>query len=1164
MESIKKILKKYEPLTLAKSIYTIVSWLNNRNYLYISDNLNRTYLTVENELRDNGLRILNYDEFCAFFYEVVPVINGNDMCESFPVDIGEVVFYANGKYYKTIIGNGSEDIYEAMFFMDDITTHDDNIREIWEEILIYEHNLLNNLYSKKYERKGVFECPPFEYFNSVFDHFEQFSNPKLQTFFQDFENNNVELYDLFSKKRSYPIFLPLMKEIFIEKIERDIDEESFRESKLNSIKKQLKSNYLSINENSNWFIDSLFLINKNTDAEIELDMSFVILAKQKAAIFFSEDLDESILNIFQSIIWRDYTIKGTNAAGKSIGMEFKNPKDILLLKISDCHLSPNISKFFALTSEEYYIDFSGLMGVINFSTSIDEIVDFFWFYVNKDKEQRVLNSSGLTSYFQIWQERNKVIVEGSQETFIIIPPYQSVTKTVDFFSNDLINYPYYAGVIYSNVHRWNVSNHGDFHLTLVSKNMHMSSDILKFGKKSILYSEHVGIVEDIDKEEIIVTSHFNDIILFALNEFIEEILYLSKNQYLDINIVSKSFFDRYSQADTIIKSKYCQKIIIKTVEEKEVILIIPYWNKICNDSISSRNRLFENELLLSILEGIKFNDFEALVRSVKQTDNEPKTSFIKSLEVPYYVNPIPKFAAPVPSAFKNVRKILSKIVVTTGLEPKVYEEHEIPGIIRRFRNQIRDSLVKKIVMFDYNILIQKLLNVYSTLIFETDLHQKRLDLFGSKQHLHEKKRTLFREEAIELREISRTYRGIVEYLIEEIQVNKSQCKTAIPTQQEIDELIAYSKWINDFQTMSDSIYYGATNWDMLEIREDFVVEIAETEKQMEYIELLKKLKYEYGDYSNRDEKLDHQMFDKVKEAFELDTNISFDALILTLRVLYSNQNVLDFSNYEGVSVNSSIVEVPLDTVADRFIEDTKLPVEDFFKVISFILLDDSKIANQVGVIPVWEKKKRNCKLSAQPLLYHNGKILYSPISLYGLEKDWIMGILNFTLPYNVGLDATTEVIQMWKERYEKKIVDDLAVLFDNNEYVVYQDKELYKLDPKGSHPKNLGDFDLIVIDNQNLKVLLIEVKYMRMSQTVKDALGDQKEYFTGNKALAKKFKRRVEYFEENAGSILANIGFNDGFTIESYFVTNKNTRSVFEEYKFKVISFNEFKYNYVE
>ena len=76
---------------------------------------------------------------------------------------------------------------------------------------------------------------------------------------------------------------------------------------------------------------------------------------------------------------------------------------------------------------------------------------------------------------------------------------------------------------------------------------------------------------------------------------------------------------------------------------------------------------------------------------------------------------------------------------------------------------------------------------------------------------------------------------------------------------------------------------------------------------------------------------------------------------------------------------------------------------------------------------------------------------------------------------------------------------------------------------------------------------------------MKDSMGDQKEYFSGKKAKALKYKRRIEYFGKNLDKICQNLGLEGKFTMKSYFLTNKIIRSNFANFPFDIVSYNELK-----
>ncbi|MBC1385522.1 hypothetical protein [Listeria innocua] len=1160
---LKSYFKKFDSISLAKSIYTITSWISNRNYIGMVDKMNKTFIEIEDE--GETIEISTYEDFKKMFQDLIPHLKDSyGSPEGFASDTGEVRFYSGGSFKKIFIGNGSENIYEACFFIENIVQSDEYLKSMWQEILLYEDFILSKLYLGEFSHSTEFECPPKEYFENVFDIYESLMNPKLKLFFQDFKSSNSELYDFFTKKNGYPIFLPVIKESFLEKIEQLLPVEHLKDSAWRAVINQVKDNFLPIPSREIQAVFSVILIEKKTNLETVIENSFVIWDISHVVIFVPDDLNEELLDSLKlGIRDENYTLAGFSANGDLIKVNFESAVKMIIQKVEDVDISPNKFKMRMFTkTDEAYIDMRGLMGIINFASDINEIVEFIKFSNDKVSVEKIMNASGITSYFQIWQGMNKVIIEGSLDAMIVVPPYQSVGKTIEFFSSDMKYYPYDAGINFSKIHHWNCVTEAKSDLSLNAKGGIGSADIFMAKDKSIVYQELYFIIEDIDEKIVETITSFHEIIINELNENKELILSLYRKNVLEINLVSERVLKKNATKLSIIESKYCKKLIINSADDSQILLVKPDWEKIVNDNIISKEKSFENELILSFLMGGNFSDEKLLEKEIKKSNTEQRTSSISQIEISYFIDPHLNFDSPKISAFKNIRKVMSKIIEKMELETKEYEESEISGVVRRFRNEIRNDLIKKIEIFDKIDLHKKLLNIYSAILFQINIHQERINEFQVVDYLREDSLNEFREQAIKLREESKTYRQVLEYLIEENLICDRINIDRIITNQDLDELIAYSKWILDFQTMSDSVSYGANGWNKLEIREDHVLEIKETDKYVRDAELLKKLRYEYGDYSYRDHQMDKKMFDLVNNAFQIETQISFEALFTTLTLLYSNSYVTDIAQQEEVKVTNNIVETPINIIANLFLLETKLPIEEFFKVLTFITINVDQISDNNGVIPVWEKKKRKNKLSAQPVLLIENNLIFSPISLYELKKSWFQGMMSFILPYNVGLEETTKAIDKWKKYYEHKIVMDLASLFEEAIYEVYSDKELYKLDPKGNHPHDLGDYDLIVINKEKKEILLFEVKYMRLSQTMKDLLGDQGTYFLNRKAKAKKFVRRVDYFQEHVNQIMNNLGFEGNFVVKKYFLSNKNIRSFFKKYPFTVIGFKEFEQTY--
>lgn len=1151
------IFKEFNVESLAKAIYTITAWPSNRPYIGTVDQLNKCLLAIEE--RHGSTELNTYSDFENLFEEISKFIDDSSMhIEDFICDTGEVKFFSENGFKDIFIANGSEDIYEACFLIEEMVFGDTYLKSVWQEILNYENYIISKIYDREYSNEIKFTCPPESFFYDVHKNFESFKNPKLNLFFKEFKSVNEELYPFFTPVNGYPIFLPVLKETFIEKVEKDLSTHLLDNQVFDAIFKRLDSNFLSPTYKENPYIYSINIFDKETNNDNYFKNSFAIWNDNDIVIFIPSNLDEkSIETITKGIVERRYSFLGTAFGRKIVEVEFINKMNIVFQKIDLTKLSPNHSKMLMFPNEqETYMDAKGIIGIINNAESFEEIIDFVLF--NMENSDRVMNLSGLTAYFQVWKNMDKVINEGAKDINLFMLPYESVNSTIGFFRENLKNYPFSIDRTFQNVHFWNIVKNTKSDLSLESKSGIGSADVFRFDEKYLVYQEMHFIVEDLDMETLETITSFHEIIINGLNANKDSILSLFTKKTLEINLVSESVLLKNSKYRQIVESEFCKKVIINENQNNQILLVRPFWKKIFKKNISSKTLKFENELLISFLEGASFSDMGKLEKYIFISNNDRRTSSISRIEIPYYIEPYYTYSSPDNSSFKNVRKLMSGIIKDIGPEPKIYGEDEVVGLVKQFRNKIRKGLQDKIKKFNTIELHKYLLNDYSSVLFQIRVHKERLNQFNKDTNLQSEILQKFKIEAIRLREESRTYKQVLEYLMEENLICE-KIGDEVANKAQISELIAYSKWIMDFQLLSDSANYGAVGWHSLEVRDDYVIEIEETTKFEKDAELLKTLKYEYGDFSKRDTHKDKEMIELVYKKFQKETGITFKSLVTTLTFLYSNQIVNDLIKNDCVIGNINIIEAPITYLATEFLKATELNIEEFYKILEFICIKQDKIADSSGVIPIWEKKKRKNKISAQPIFVKNDRIVYSPASLHELQQSWVQGIMNFILPYNIGLEETTNAVDKWKGYYENKIVSDLSRLFNEEICDVYMDKELYKLDGKGNHPKNLGDYDLIVINKEKREILLFEVKYMRLSQTTKDSLGDQGKYFLNRKAKARQFVRRVEYFETHVDRIMFNLGFAEKYTVKKYFLTNKNIRSFFKEYPFKVISFNEFK-----
>lgn len=1147
-------LKKYDLKSLAVSLFTICSWPSNRSYMETCDFLNKKFLQLEEENKNGKQEIKNYEDFKTLFSDVanderLPLVQ-----EAVPIDIGQVHFYSklNNGDYRVIIGNGSEDAYECCYALEGMISEKQEYKNVWKDILEYENKQMSFYEGMNFDLEK-FSCPSEKYFKRIQTHFNElmgFNN--LRIFFKDFSSKNEDVYSFFSINNGFPIFIPLMKECLLEFIERQNSRSDTVEGLWTAILNSAFNIYSGAVKFQHQIVGSpSFILN---DEKIYLRNSFLIFSGENAILFCDKDEDSDYLAKITDSKVMD--IEGMANARQEVRSE-NISINIKIQFVNTKNVSPNIKNIAFYDEDELLdMDANGLIGILNDAKSLLNIIDFVQYLQgNVDRAMIMTNTAGM---FSVWQASNEVINEGAGNPTLFFVPYSQVQSNIDFF-NALRNYPFNFSDEFIEPHRWTVEKGNSDSLSLTGKEGSGAIDVFRFEDKYFIYQETEFLKEEFDESNINALFIYGEIMKNALRNKSNEILRLLNRNYNELCVVSKNVFKENCKTKTAVSYKYANNVLAYKTKNSQILLVNPQWSVMQTDSFVSKTRLFENNVFDDSIEGFE-GTISELKKVIHRDDKELRTTGAEQIEVPYFIKSNTTFKEPLTVSFKKARHIIAETIDELGLSAGTYIGEESLSIIRVFRSNLRDELLKLLRRYNRLKLHELLMNIYSSIVFEINIHKIRINKFLNESNIAPEYQQDFKTRTVKLREQARQYKTVLEYIIEEnlLMIHRENEET--PELPEVNVTIALAKWILDFQSQSDQVNYGVNGWSYLEILDNHVVNFVETERALEVNNEVQESKYTYGDYDIRDDKVDADFRKKFESAFEEDTGIMFNDLLKICWYISSNGLINRLDNNDSVETMNNVVKAPMDYLAQDVISNVGITLDSFYRCMKFITADINSLANDAGVIPVWERKQRSSRISLQPILTINKFCVYSPVVLSNLADEWVSGVHEFTIPYQVGMKKTTKVLNSWKKVYEDKIVHELVNIFkDKQRYDVSYNKEIYKYDPKGSHPRDLGDYDLIVVDKYKHKVLLIEAKYMRLNLTTKEVVEDQEEYFWGKKAKGKKFKRRVEYFYDHVQSIMKNKGYSGEFAVEGYFVANKIVRSFYEEYDFSILGFNEFK-----
>ena len=191
----------------------------------------------------------------------------------------------------------------------------------------------------------------------------------------------------------------------------------------------------------------------------------------------------------------------------------------------------------------------------------------------------------------------------------------------------------------------------------------------------------------------------------------------------------------------------------------------------------------------------------------------------------------------------------------------------------------------------------------------------------------------------------------------------------------------------------------------------------------------------------------------------------------------------------------------------------------------------------------------------------NKVIIFSPVIISYVQSQWRNGLLDNYLPYEIGLENTVNSLIEWKRRYEREMVLDIQQIFkDKDVSFVRTNVELHKIDKKGMHPIDLGDYDVLAIDDSRLKIWIVESKVLKKVGSFFEMYNQQRGFFLDHKE-DEKFQRRIDYMKNNYKKILKALKFDscNDYKIVPYMVMNKVMESRYKKVDFPIISIGELK-----
>ena len=558
------------------------------------------------------------------------------------------------------------------------------------------------------------------------------------------------------------------------------------------------------------------------------------------------------------------------------------------------------------------------------------------------------------------------------------------------------------------------------------------------------------------------------------------------------------------------------------------------------------------EILIPLLD--RMPDLNELFESKrKKVSLEKKKVGVFSASVEYkWDNNVQNFS-PEDYHYHEVRKRIANVCYGNMIKPGIYRGQEANQIIRAMQKAIIEDFEGEVSKYSWSELHYSLLDYHSTLLHDIDINWKR---YGSYSGLDEKKDKEVRDRIIDQREKAKHDDRNTLYLIETNLYLHCESET-LATIDDINLLLAYANWLVVLNDVADMCHF-ADNEAYIEITDEYVVDTLADDQDAEALSGLHHRIYSYSGGLKRDHETDFKYLEKVKETFKED--MGFDLTdFLDILSYFSNS----FSETIVKKIGNNVFRAPMKELLRDFLEQMNnvITEEDAATLFNYLVVSSQNLKTENGKInfylPIGKRRTRDTRFELMPLVSINGDIIFSPITMDRLKKDWLNGIMDFILPYEVRMNKTKQLIVEWKKSYEKQIVYDIANSFKKNKFdIIKQNFELMKLNK--SHPQWLGDYDVFAVDINNKSIWIVECKVIEKVATFYDMYRQQNRFFNEHKE-DEKFQRRIDYLRENADQVIQQLGCTDyiGYKVIPYMCMNKVLVSRYKKVTFPIVSYPE-------
>lgn len=1169
------ITNNYKFEDLVRAIFCINICVNNRSVLESTLALNAALFEYEEKDKKS---IDTYEKFCGFFKEIEEILQADYMDDEVVEDFGDVKLVVDSKTYNIIIGNGYNQVFACVHFLQVLAEMLGKESEL-KCVLEYHSGIIN--YFKKYNlndngEEARFVLPSKE----LFDRTIEFFKTELRNY-DVFGLVNIceEDADIIERKHfvekednTYPIFnTSMLVDVFGIWFDKLNNQERIELADNGIIKLVWDMYKLEQGERASMLCPIRILENKRP-IENRGMLAFMATCNKGAIIAINEDACENVQDYIDQIelLHSENRLEIAEVVSKN---DDGNLRGITILK--ECPIKYIIYNSFVNIRESYMVfgtdednlfrcSALDMIYYLCFMENIEELYDYLS-YENDNEYEQLLGFGGDSTKFLSWKMQHHMFAKGAIKYGMINVGHDTENQyVVDYYREKLAMFPFdLDDYIFDNPFAWNIKEGTTGFYEYVYKGG------LGFGGKFKRYNNGCYLFLAHHLEFFIKTNtitKYKDIIQFVdeLNERIIpvcETVFENSKELENVGIQIMFMPQEYAKMVGLDIYDGSRKYVYSDMNYANKKICIRYAvnaEELYKDIENAPDRRVEVRYVEELLCALKprfEKTYSQIVDKLSAVRQNLKEVDAVAIEIDYKWDneKYPTYDVD-EKAYLDVRKNIAYICYEAGIEPGEYFGAEANRVIRNIQKTLIEDFENQVLAYDWQDLHCRVLDIYSTTIHEILVHRQRYSAFT---HVSELTKVEVQQRIIKLREEAKHHSRSLRYLLETNLFLKRNGGKKIKREQ-LQYLLAYANWLVVLSDNADMCHFTEEE-SHIEVSFEYVVDVVENEGRADDFTGIETRVYNDSGYNVRDEKIDLKFIERVKTAFKEDTGIE-------LLDLYDFMTYLQMSFCEenAEKKGANVYKILKEELLEAYVKDrgNEITIMEAGKLLKYLVMIPEQLKTCKGktdfYLPIGEVKNRKYKFEVMPIIETDEWIIFSPITIRDTHDRWFHGVLDFMLPYEVELEELKNAIVDWKACYEKKIVADIENIFNQHEYkIVRKNFEINKLN-KSKYPKGLGDYDVFAVDCVHKKIWLIECKFLEKVSSFYEMYRQQNRFFKEHKE-DEKFQRRIDFVNQNVNSILVDFGITDteGYEIWPYMCMNKVLVSRYKKIDFPIVSFNE-------